>query len=57
MHVELTQDELDTIIDALETMFDQAIDTRNDLPEEEKPAQTAWIEELATLSSKLAKLT
>jgi hypothetical protein len=56
MHVELTQDELDTIIDALETVFDQAIDTRNDLPEEEKPAQTAWIEDLATLSAKLAKL-
>jgi len=56
MHVELTQDELDTIVDALETVFDKAIDNRNDLPEEEKPAQTAWIEDLATLSAKLAKL-
>ena len=56
MMVQLSIDEIDLLVDALETVQDQAVDTTFALPEEERAEHVAFVESVADLSAKLSKL-
>ena len=56
MIVQLDLDELDLVVDALEMFHDQALETKHDLPEEEVAEHVVFIEAVAALSAKFAKL-
>jgi len=55
MMVQLNLDELDLVIDALESLHDQAVDTKRDLPAAEVAEHVAFTESIADLSAKLAR--
>ena len=53
MQIELTPDERDLLLEALDVVSDQAIDTKRDLSASEKIGQDAFILKIADLAIKL----
>jgi len=56
MMVQLSLDELDLLVDALERLHDQAVDTKRDLPASMVADHVAYTETVADLSAKLSRL-
>jgi hypothetical protein len=56
MIVQLSLDELDLIVDALERLHDQAVDTKRDLPASMVADHVAHTDAIADLSAKLSQL-
>lgn len=53
MQIELTTEERDLLLEALDVVIDLTIDTKRDLPPEEVPGQEAYITQLTNLDTKL----
>lgn len=56
MIVQLSLDELDLLVDALERLHDQAVDTKRDLPASMVADHVAHSDAIADLSAKLSRL-
>jgi len=56
MMVQLSIDEIDLLVDALETVQEQSVGVTFELPEKLRAEHVAFVESVADLSAKLSKL-